>query len=184
MSQFESDIRVVAIAAINQDGVIGKRAGGIPWKIKKELALFRRLTTGEAVLVGHNTYKTMGPLRGRLVIVMSKKRRSYDYPDVVPAQTFLEAYRIAERYHGGSGMLFVAGGRSIYKQYLHKCAELYLSVVDCPLSQSADYVHFPTEEISGFVPLVTETFRDFHHTVLSKSRPFTRDNIKDALNKD
>ena len=63
---------IVLVAAVAENGVIG-RGNGLPWRLKSDLAHFRRLTMGKPVVMGRKTYRSIGkPLPGRTIIVVSR----------------------------------------------------------------------------------------------------------------
>lgn len=63
----------IMLAAVGNDGTISKN-GKIPWHCKEDLKMFKELTVGHTVVMGHNTYKSIGrPLPDRLNIVCSLK---------------------------------------------------------------------------------------------------------------
>ena len=64
---------VVVIAAVARNGVIGA-GGGLPWHIPEDLARFKNLTTGHALVMGRATFESIGrPLRERTNIVLSRQ---------------------------------------------------------------------------------------------------------------
>jgi len=63
---------LVLVLARADNGVIGHR-GGLPWRIKSDLAHFKRLTIGKPLIMGRKTWDTLGgPLKGRDNIVVSR----------------------------------------------------------------------------------------------------------------
>ena len=50
---------------------------GIPWRLKEDLQLFKRITMGHPILMGRKTWESLGrPLPGRQNIVLT---RNADY---------------------------------------------------------------------------------------------------------
>ena len=51
---------------MNEDRVIG-RDGTLPWHYSQDLKRFKRLTTGSTIIMGRNTYESIGskPLPNR-----------------------------------------------------------------------------------------------------------------------
>ena len=47
---------IVLVAAAAENGVIG-RGNALPWRLKSDMAHFRRLTMGKAVVMGRKTYR-------------------------------------------------------------------------------------------------------------------------------
>src|SRR5947209_17113170 len=67
-------MRLVALAAVAQNGVIGQ-AGRLPWRLKSDLAHFRSQTIGKPVVMGRKTFLSIGkPLPGRTNIVVSREK--------------------------------------------------------------------------------------------------------------
>ncbi|MGA8356161.1 MAG: dihydrofolate reductase, partial [Xanthobacteraceae bacterium] len=63
---------IVLVAAVAENGVIG-RGNALPWRLKSDMAHFRKLTMGKPVVVGRKTYLSIGrPLKGRTTIVVSR----------------------------------------------------------------------------------------------------------------
>ena len=55
---------IVLVAAVAENGVIG-RGNALPWRLKSDMAHFRKLTMGKPVVVGRKTYLSIGkPLEG------------------------------------------------------------------------------------------------------------------------
>jgi dihydrofolate reductase len=61
------------IAAVARNGVIGA-ANTLPWRIPEDLARFRALTTGHAILMGRKTWQSLPrPLPNRQNIVITRQ---------------------------------------------------------------------------------------------------------------
>ena len=111
-------LRAVACAAAN--GVIGK-AGSLPWKVPEDMAHFKELTMGHALIVGRKSY--MGPLAGRKLIVLSRK--GFSAPEGIEiAKTKEEALKIAL---SADPEPFVIGGADIYRLFEQEISEIYLT---------------------------------------------------------
>src|SRR3569832_1597732 len=66
-------MKSVLVVAVAENNVIG-RGGALPWHLKSELAHFKNLTTNHPVLMGRNTYVSIGkPLPNRTNIVLTRK---------------------------------------------------------------------------------------------------------------
>jgi dihydrofolate reductase len=65
-------MKIVLVAAIGENNVIG-RDGGLPWRLKSDLAHFRKVTINKPVVMGRKTYESIGkPLKGRTNIVLTR----------------------------------------------------------------------------------------------------------------
>ncbi len=126
------------ICAVAENMVIGKD-NKIPWHISEDLKHFKRLTTGNIVVMGRKTFESIGkPLPGRISIVISS---SYKEPQNYTSDTQLykcgsleEALNTASEIVEKSAEkdsadkeIFVAGGASIYKQAIEGAEKLYIS---------------------------------------------------------
>src|SRR5471032_3494922 len=78
-----------------RNGVIG-RDGGLPWRLKTDLANFRAVTMGKPVIMGRKTWESLPkrPLVGRTNIVLSRDG-SFEPHGAVVCEDFSEALAIA-----------------------------------------------------------------------------------------
>ena len=82
-----------------RNGVIG-RAGGLPWRLKSDLAIFKATTLGKPVIMGRKTWESLPkrPLPGRINIVVTRDGSYVDEPIAKGAlicERFDEALQIA-----------------------------------------------------------------------------------------
>ena len=112
-----SDARLVLVAALARNRVIGLR-GGLPWHLPGDLAHFRRVTLGKPLMAGRKTYESIGgALPGRDMIVVSRRgvgagARVWSVASlaaaVALAQERARAAAVAEICVIGGGELFAA----------------------------------------------------------------------------
>ncbi|MCI3134913.1 dihydrofolate reductase [Phenylobacterium aquaticum] len=118
-----------------RNGVIGKD-GGLPWKLKTDLANFRAVTMGKPVIMGRKTWDSLPrrPLVGRTNIVMSRDG-SFAPPGCVVCEDFTEAVAIAREQaeDDGQSEVCVIGGVSLFKLALPKAGRIYLTEVHADL---------------------------------------------------
>ncbi len=112
------------VVAASSNNVIG-RDGGLPWHLPDDLRQFKRLTMGKAVIMGRNTYESIGrPLPDRRNIVMT---RNADYVadgcDVVSSVS--EAIDAVE----GAEEAMIIGGGQVYRDFLPLADRIYLTRV-------------------------------------------------------
>lgn len=116
-------ISVQAVVAMANNGTIG-REGALPWHLRADLQLFRRLTMGHALLMGRKTYESIGkPLPGRDTFVLTKQA-NLEIPGVKTVRSVEESYGFL-----GTKTLFVVGGAEIYRQLLPMCQVVHLTRV-------------------------------------------------------
>lgn len=124
--------RATIVAAVGKNGQIGLE-GKIPWRVPADLAHFRALTIGGTVLVGRKTFESMGPLKGRKVVVVSSG--PVPCADAVVTDPFSQTLP-AEK-------LFVCGGSAIYSAYLSVADHMVLSRMEYDGPADA---FFPSDE--------------------------------------
>jgi len=111
-----------AIAAMSLNRVIG-RGDKIPWHLPEDFKWFKRMTTGQVVVMGRKTFESIGkPLPDRATIVLS--RAGFQCPGV-QIVTDLNAINLAKE----SREVFICGGAQVYEQALPLCSDLFLTVV-------------------------------------------------------
>jgi dihydrofolate reductase len=119
-------MRKVIVAAVGRNGVIGV-AGGLPWRLPEDLARFKEITMGHALVMGRATYESIGrPLPGRSNIVLTRSPDwSGDGVDVV--SSLQEAVDLAA--DRGQDVFF-SGGAEVYRMALDISDRLELTEVD------------------------------------------------------
>lgn len=143
----ETDLELAAIVAVAENGVIG-RDGEMPWHLPEDLQHFKETTMDHPVIMGRVTYEgileALGePLPGRTTIVLTS--RALETPEnAVVAGGLEEALEAAEtaadERHDGTDTVFVAGGATIYEQFLPAVDRLIVTEVhDDPDGDT----HFP-----------------------------------------
>ena len=123
------------IVAVDKNNGIGAK-NDLLWMrdLPDDLAYFKRMTTGVSVIMGRNTYDSMGrPLPNRENIVVS--HRPVGDKDVLTVASLESAYQLA-RYP-----IFVMGGGRIYADALSDMDRLYVTEVDASFPQAT--VFFP-----------------------------------------
>jgi len=112
------------IAAVARNGTIG-RDGRMPWRLPDDLARFRRVTLGHAVLMGRTTWESLGrPLAGRRNIVLTRDR-SFSARGCETVHSVDEGRDLAR-----ASELFVIGGAAVYAAFLPFADRLFLTHVD------------------------------------------------------
>lgn len=118
--------RIVIVAAVARNGVIGLD-GDLPWRISEDMAHFKDLTMGNALVMGRSTFESIGrPLPGRTNIVLTR-RRDWSHEGVETAPTLDDALAIASSLGQD---VYVAGGAEVYRAALDKADRLELTEVD------------------------------------------------------
>ena len=112
------------VVAMTDERVIG-HANKIPWHFSEDLKLLKRITMGNTVVMGRNTFESIGkPLPGRLNIVISRTMSPRD--GLIIVDSLEEAIKRGEET---GKALFCLGGASIYRQVLPLTGKMFISIV-------------------------------------------------------
>ncbi|ETP70040.1 dihydrofolate reductase [Planococcus glaciei CHR43] len=113
------------MVAHDPNRVIGKD-NQLPWHIPEDLAYFKKHTIGKGIVMGRNTYESIGrplPKRRNIVVTRNPEYRA-DGIDVV--HTLNEAVRLAEEQHEE---VMVIGGEQIFRTILPQADRLYITLI-------------------------------------------------------
>ena len=120
-------MKIIIIAAIAKNGIIGKENGEMPWNVKEEFQHFKQTTLGSAVIMGRKTFETLGkPLKGRENIIITRNKDfKVDFEETKIYHSLDESinYCKSKKYEKA----FIIGGGEIYKQAMPIADELILS---------------------------------------------------------
>jgi dihydrofolate reductase len=125
-----------AIAALSENRCIGDK-GKLPWHLPREYAWFKQKTMGGTLIMGSKTYASIGkPLPGRQTVVLSRK------PGPPGVHTFVTISAMEEKLRSLPQPYWICGGSDVYRQFLRKCATLYISRIHRRISGDAFFPPF------------------------------------------
>jgi len=162
------------IACISQNFIIGNN-NKLVFNPPGDMKRFKEITIGNgnnAILMGRKTFDSLNwkPLKNRYNIVVSKSwKESYDVSDgnILPA----DSLDIIKNEHKNFDEMFIIGGGEIYRQTIHLCSKMYLTVV---LADAIGDTYFPEFNTNDFV----ETFRENNSGNTLHPEPFSFINYK------
>lgn len=109
--QSPSELRIVAIAAVSDNWVIGS-GDGMLWHLPEDFRRFKRVTTGNTLIFGRRTHEEIGrTLPGRRIIVVTTQP-GWNDDGVEVAHSVAEAIRLAATTP--EKICYVGGGSQIY----------------------------------------------------------------------
>ena len=124
------------IAAVGKNNELGK-AGDLVFHIKEDMKFFKNTTTGHSVIMGYNTWKSLGkklPNRKNIVV-------SYEPVEEADATvTDLQDYIVKNQ--DSREEIFVIGGGMLYKQMLEHANTLYLTEIDATAEADTFFPEF------------------------------------------
>lgn len=136
---------IVGIVAVSKNLAIGKE-GKLPWHYPADLKHFKQTTMGGVVLMGSNTWRSIGRvLPGRLNIVLSRRAQIDTGHDLLFLRNEMEAVDLAKYLNGD---LFVIGGSAIYKAFAPHIDEWIVTEIPETI-ENAD-VFMPNDYLAGF----------------------------------
>ncbi len=133
---------IIGIVAVAENYAIGKD-GKLPWHYPADLKFFKRTTSGNAILMGFNTWASIGkPLPKRLSVVLSRSRTVENQPNVVLSRSKEEV--LALRKFLGCD-LYVIGGAATYRSFANEISkwivtEIPEKIEDADTFMSGDFL--------------------------------------------
>ena len=133
---------IIGIVAIAKNYAIGKD-GKLPWHYSADLKFFKETTTGNAVVMGANTWRSIGkPLPNRLNIVLSRSK-NIDVPAGVMQLSSKDEVVDLAKYLTRD--VFIIGGAKTYAEFADVIdkwivTDITLEVADADTFISADFL--------------------------------------------
>ena len=136
---------IIGIVAVAENLAIGK-GGKLPWHYSADLKHFKQTTTGNAIVMGSNTWRSIGqPLSNRLNIGLSRRAQLDTADNLIFLRNEDEAADLSKFL---AGDLYVIGGAHIYEAF----APLIDSwiVTEIPETIEDADVFMPADYLDGF----------------------------------
>ena len=150
-------METILIAAMSLNRVIGEK-NRIPWHLPEEMQHFKANTTGHAVIMGHNTFESIGKvLPDRENIVLSRDA-TLKLPGCHVAHSLEEGINHCSHME----KVFIIGGRVVYEQAMEYVDTILLSIL--PTEYSGD-TYFPDIPMDSFLLISEKT--------IGSEQPFT-----------
>lgn len=133
---------IVGIVAIGRNFAIGKE-GKLPWHYSADLKFFKRTTTGNAILMGYNTWESIGkPLPKRLNVVLSRSRRIEADLNLIQLKSIEEVVTFSKFLHCD---LYIIGGAKTYGSFANVIekwivTEIPLTIEDADAFMSSNFL--------------------------------------------
>ena len=146
---------IIGIVAIAKNYAIGK-GGKLPWRYPADLKFFRKTTDGNAVVMGANTWRSIGkPLPGRLNVILSRTNRIDAPAEVMRLACKEEVIELAKYLDRD---VFIIGGAKTYKEF-SDVIERWI-VTDVPIDVEKADVFLPIDIFDGFKLVETRDLGD------------------------
>ncbi|MEY4877347.1 MAG: hypothetical protein RL708_2497 [Bacteroidota bacterium] len=134
-------MHISIIVATSKNNAIGVN-NQLPWHLPADLKYFKQLTTGHVMVMGSNTYLSIGkPLPNRTTIVItSQQNPSWAVDGIYIVHSINEAIEKAKALNETE--CFIIGGAKIYEQTIHLANKIYNTKIDIELDKADAF--FPT----------------------------------------
>ncbi len=146
---------IIGIVAIAENYAIGK-GGKLPWHYPADLNFFKETTTGHTLVMGMNTWESIGrPLPNRLNIVLSRSRSIEPQPGVLLMRNREEVEALAKFIKGD---IYLIGGAKTYENFADAIDKWLVTRVP-EIVEDAD-VFMPADFLDGFRQVSVRTLSD------------------------
>ncbi|MDQ3131923.1 MAG: dihydrofolate reductase [Acidobacteriota bacterium] len=128
---------IIGIVAIAKNFAIGKD-GKLPWHYPVDLKFFKQTTTNHAVVMGFNTWKSIGkPLPKRLNIVISRSQNIEHQPEVLLLRSVEEVLVLSKCLNCD---LFIIGGAETYKNFADRIEKWIVTEVPASVEDADTFM--------------------------------------------
>lgn len=110
------------ILAVDNGNAIGWCDGRLPWKIPYDMKRFKELTTGHVVVMGFNTFKSLGRPEGlpnRQNIVLTRKNPLEALKHIGGTVEVISSLEYLQRFKTSKDV-WIIGGASVYAEALER----------------------------------------------------------------
>ena len=146
---------ITGIVAVDRNGAIGK-GGRLPWHYPADLRFFKEQTSGNACVMGYQTWLTLKkPLPNRLNIVLSRRTEIEAQPAVIVLRDTLSVLSLAPYL---AGDLFIIGGAQVFRAFLPHIERWIVTGI--PLAVAGADTFMPENYLAGFAPRATKELEE------------------------
>lgn len=144
---------IILIAAIGKNFELGKN-NDLIWKIKEDMQFFQKHTTGHKIVMGYNTFISLGkllPKREHIVLT----HRNLQREDIL---VFHDYSTLKQYLSSIDETVYIIGGASIYKLFLDEANELLLTEIHETCSDATTF--FPKFSYELFKKEILSTHQE------------------------
>jgi len=140
--------------------------GKLPWHLPEDFQWFKRMTTGNVIVMGRKTYESIGkPLPNRTTLVLTRSGQALTGVTTISSLSQIDPGQpeLAGRE------IFICGGAQIYEQALPLCSNLYLTIVKREVLGDAYFPPFEDQFELVESLMEREEFKVLHYRKLASS---------------
>jgi len=136
---------IIGIVAIAQNFAIG-RDGKLPWHYSADLKFFKETTTGNVVVMGSNTWRSIGrPLPNRLNIVLSRSGNVETPPSVLRLSSKAEVAELAKYLDRD---VYIIGGANTYQDFADVIDQWIVTFIPVEVGDADTFM--PVDFLAGY----------------------------------
>lgn len=156
---------ITLVAAFDKNQAIGIN-GDLPWNLSSDLKHFKKLTTGNTIIMGRKTFDSIGkalPNRKNIVLTRNKE---WEVEGVIPINSLDDVDSVCKKEEE----IFVIGGAEIYALFLEKATKMILSFVEVEIKNAdAFFPEYDSEnwQIMEKSELIKEGNDDYHYKIIT-----------------
>jgi len=115
------------IAAIGKNRELGKN-NSLIWNLPGDLKFFKEITTNHKVIMGLNTYNSIGKaLPNRINVVLTDDLNKINNDEVIKYDNI---NKLIEKEFNNNDENFIIGGYSLYNYFYNVADKMYLTLID------------------------------------------------------
>ncbi len=135
LMEYQIRDQLAIIVAMDKNNLIGKD-NHIPWHFPEDLAYFRQVTLDHNVIMGKNTWLSIGKTLDRRTNIVLSRDPAFHPPGCIICPDIPDALTVI-----GNETSFVIGGASVFKQFLPIVGKLYLTRIDAVFEGDKFFPH-------------------------------------------
>ncbi|MGX1901183.1 dihydrofolate reductase [Thermolongibacillus altinsuensis] len=130
------------IVAMDRQRLIGKN-NALPWHLPADLAYFKQVTMGHAIVMGRKTFESIGrALPGRKNIVLTRKK-DFQCEQCTVIHSIDDIKKIEEEE---KEEIFIIGGAQLFQETLPFADRLYITYIDAVFEGDTFFPPFNEDE--------------------------------------
>ena len=159
------------IVAYDKNKSIGNN-NTIPWKLKADMKRVKDLTTNQTIIMGCKTLESIGcALPNRINRILTKNPetlRDYKNIEVFTDDKILDNIETEKVY--------IFGGAEIYKKYMDKCDEMFITEVNTIVNADAKFPEFDENnwELIDKQTFKKDKYNEYDYSFLHYKRKFKK----------
>ncbi len=115
----------IVVAADEKNGI--GISNNLPWRLSSDLKYFRQITTGHHVIMGRNTYESIGKALPNRINIVLTSQSDFNPEGIIVQSNIHDALEYAR--HSGEQECMIIGGAALYRQMISFADRIYLTRV-------------------------------------------------------